>query len=108
MIQQKISKSLQQYLLKTRPSTVEVVVELHTISSHQYPFLSKQEKIKSIKQSFNEDLEIINHVLQDNGGKIIDTAWINKTVKIMIPVQGLDELANIQSVEIIDLPHQLK
>jgi hypothetical protein len=107
MITNKFSKSIQQYLERTKSSTVEVIVELqHT--SYPSSSLSKQERIKSIKQSFNTDLEIISNVLQDKGGKIIDSAWINKTVKLMIPVNGLTDLANIKSVEIIDLPQQLK
>ncbi len=114
MATSKFSKALQQYLEKTQqlestlPVAIEVVVELKSSPVNRSGTFSKQEKIKMIKRSFTEDLDSINHVMQDKGVKIIDTAWINKTIKMKVPLASLDELSNINSVENIDLPQQLK
>lgn len=108
MIKSIFSEPLQRYLEKRPPSPIEVIVELKNDPNHLASLISRQAKITNIKISFSEQLESINNVLKNTGGIILDTAWINKTIKVRIPVNGLNELANIQSIKIIDLPHQIR
>jgi 3-methyladenine DNA glycosylase AlkC len=108
MATNKLSKLLHQYLEKEQPSTVEVIVELKNTPPVRNAAISKQEKIKFIKKSFSDELDNINKALEETDTKIIDTAWINKTIKMQIPVSSLEKLSGIKSVENIDLPQQLK
>jgi len=104
----KITDVLKKYLEKENPESVTVIIELspdHPVLPHS---VSKKEKMQSMKDNFNFQMSSLVSEVKSMGGDIIDAAWLNKTAKVQLPTNSLNKLAEIKSIELIDLPRQLK
>ena len=105
----KITENLKSYLQTARPeNNIEVVIELATITQTTAPEnLSRGEKIANLKQAFNSELEPIAKEISNQGGNIVDAAWINQTVNAIISSKCIEELVQLKEVSLIDLPNRL-
>lgn len=105
----KITSNLKSYLQKNgTDSNIEVVIELIPISLPAgISKYSRNEKIAIHKEKFNEELESVSKVIAKEGGAILDTAWINQTIKASIPAKSIETLAGLQKITAIDMPDQL-
>jgi hypothetical protein len=86
-------------------SPVEVIVELHPLRSPTEG--SRAERIAAAKADFEHSLRDVAERIEEVGGQVIETAWLNQTVRSRIPAAGLERVAETDAVEAIDLPQQL-
>ena len=68
---------------------------------------TRAQKINKLKAHFQTGFDKVTELLSKNGGKVIDGAWINQTIRAEVPVSVLDSLSNLQEVSAIDAPRQL-
>lgn len=109
MSEQKISSGLKDYLKKASDENhVEVVVELTPLPADTgAQGATRSAKIASYQQAFAESLQPVKELILRQGGDVLDSAWVNQTVKAKLPVSSLSQLAQLNQVTAIDLPHTL-
>ncbi len=88
-------------------ATVEVVLELSSQTTPTDPSLSRQEKISTLKMSFQHDSAPIEQLVAEHGGEVIDRAWLNQTLRVRASADCLEKLAQLDEVSAIDVPHSL-
>lgn len=103
----KISGSLENYLSKNKLSDVEVVIELNPVNFQTHTSVSQKEKMAIVKEAFNKAIKPLEKIINNKGGNILHSAWINQTIKARIPTQFISDLANENSVATIDLPRSI-
>ncbi len=105
----KITTNLKDFLQKSQPEKeIEVVIELtpikQTVVSEN---LSRNQKIANLKEAFNNELKPVAKEISNQGGNIVDAAWINQTINAMVTTKCIEELAQLKEVTAIDLPNRL-
>lgn len=106
----KITPHLNDYLNNNPSSaTVEVVIELSPVDTTptQSSDAPRNEKIAQLKDAFQKNLGPVQQAIQSAGGNVTDSAWLNSTVKAVIPAANIHALANLEAITAIDLPRTL-
>jgi hypothetical protein len=87
-------------------SPIEVIVELHPVAvSTSGP---RSQRIEAVKAGFERELRPLAEKIAAAGGRVIEAAWINQTVRSSIPAAGLQRVAEDDVVAAIDLPQPLR
>jgi hypothetical protein len=86
-------------------SVVDVIVELNPLEVPTSG--SRQERVASLKEQFQRELRPVAKRVVESGGQVIETAWINQTMRSRVPAGELSHLAEEESVNRIDLPRML-
>ena len=104
----KITPHLNDYL-NNNPSSdkVEVVIELSPVDTSQASDAPRNEKIEQLKDAFQKNLGPVQQAIQNAGGNVTDSAWLNSTVKAVVPAANIHALANLEGITTIDLPRTL-
>lgn len=110
MSNDKVTDNLKNYLQNCQPvSNIEVIIELAPSSNHlDSPGAQRTEKIELRKKSFLQETESVTELIRNQGGDVLDSLWLNKTVKAKIPANCIPELTRLKEVNVIDLSHQIK
>jgi hypothetical protein len=66
------------------------------------------EAIAAMKRTFESKVASVSERLSAVGGEVVDSAWINSTVRGRIPAGRVREIADDDEVEGLDLPAQLE
>jgi hypothetical protein len=105
----KLGQTLAEELERAKPADeLDVVFELSaTETSDAEPAKSRGERIALMQDAFNRNSIGLERAVQEAGGKIIDKAWINQTVRARVPAQALENLGRLESVLLIDAPREL-
>ncbi len=105
----KITDNLKSYLQSTQSENeVEVVIELNPITSAGIPEnIGRKEKIVNLKKIFHHDLQPVAKEISKHGGNIIDSVWLNQTIKATVSTKCIEELAKLKEVNAIDLPNRI-
>lgn len=106
----KITANLNDYLSHSQPQgKIEVIIELTPIDTQAMrdSDAPRNAKIASVKDAFQKNLQPVQEAIRNAGGDIMDSAWINSTVKASIPAANIQALANLDAVMAIDLPRKL-
>lgn len=84
----KITSGLKDFLQKSPPEKeIEVVIELTPIKQAAVSEnLTRNQKIANLKAAFNNELEPVAKEISNQGGNIVDAAWINQTVNAMVSI----------------------
>ena len=92
--------------MKTRDADhVDVVLELESPPEMSDSGKSQQERIAIRKETFSQKIAVIQDKIQQVGGQVLGSAWINQTIRARVPADGLPHLADLKSVERVDVPH---
>jgi len=103
----KLTPSLASRLQSAREGElIDVVVEL-TSSARTQPG-SRAERIAVLKDTFAEDVRPVISAIYAVGGKVLGTAWINRTVRGRLPIEGVDRLSEMDAVRLLDSPHLIE
>jgi hypothetical protein len=87
-------------------SPVEVVVEMLPV---EIPATgSRASRIEAVRAGFEQELRRVAERITAAGGEVLETAWINQTVRSSIPAAGLVRVAEDHAVTAIDLPRPLE
>jgi hypothetical protein len=87
-------------------SEVEVIVELQPVETP--PAGSRQERIAAMKAGFERELRPVAERILQAGGQVLETAWLNQTVRSRIPAGQVPRVAEDEVVSAIDLPRKLE
>ena len=80
-------------------------VQLQKVTLQQlYP---EKKKIAIYKEKFNDEFNQLSKIISSQGGTVIESVWLNQTVKASIPAASVNKLAALKEVAAIDLPHSL-
>ena len=86
-------------------SPVEVIVEMRPVD---VPATGpRKERIAAVKAGFERDLQTVTDRIAAAGGQVLESAWINQTVRSSIPADALVRVAEDDAVAVIDLPREL-
>jgi hypothetical protein len=103
----KLSPQLRQELGGVdKSSQVEVIVELRPVEMPEAG--SRQESIAAMKEGFERELRPVADKIIQAGGQVLETAWLNQTVRSRIPAREVSRVAEHEAVSAIDLPHKLE
>ena len=86
-------------------SPVEVIVELQPLDLPRTG--SRQERMAAAKRRFELEVQSVVDKITEAGGQVLETAWLNQTVRSRIPAGGVPSLAEDDTVSGIDLPSRL-
>jgi hypothetical protein len=87
-------------------SQVEVIVELQPVETPTAA--SRQERISAMKEGFERELRPVAEKITRAGGQVLETAWLNQTIRSRLPAGEVPHVAEHEAVSGIDLPHQLE
>jgi hypothetical protein len=87
-------------------SPIEVIVELHPVDVSATG--SRQQRIAAVKAGFERELQDVAEKITEAGGQVLETAWLNQTVRSVIPAGRLSQVAETDAVTGIDLPRPLQ
>jgi hypothetical protein len=93
----------------TGDELIEIVVEL---AAQDLPAaatgLSRDELVSIVRNSFDQAAESVETLIRTAGGEIRDRAWINQTLRALIPVRDVERLSELDEVEHLDLTTPLE
>ena len=105
----KLTSNLRQQLAATpKGHSVEVVVEVGKKAASEPPPGDRAQKIAAMKQSFSVSSEPIERAIESSGGKVIDRAWINQSLKVRLPREAVEALSEREDVERVDTPRTIR
>jgi hypothetical protein len=87
-------------------SPLEVVVEMQPVAVPATG--SRTSRIEAVKAGFEEELRGVAERIAAVGGEVLETAWINQTLRGSIPAAELVRVAEDDAVTAIDLPRPLQ
>jgi hypothetical protein len=56
----------------------------------------------------SKDFAPVKTAINGLGGEVVGFVWLNRTILAKVPAYQIRELANIDNVHLIDLPHSLQ
>jgi hypothetical protein len=86
-------------------SPVEVIVEMQPVDVPATG--SRRDRVEAVKAGFEQELRAVAETIVAAGGRVLETAWINQTVRSSIPAAELVRVAEDDAVTAIDLPRPL-
>jgi hypothetical protein len=87
-------------------SQVEVIVELQPVEMPKAA--SRQERMAAMREGFERELRPVAEKIIEAGGEVLETAWLNQTVRSRIPAREVLHVAEHETVSGIDLPRKLE
>jgi hypothetical protein len=100
MVDPKLSDALQFRLDRGTPEGVlDVIIELE----HEGTATTASE----LRDAFASRAQSIEAAVAEAGGQVVETAWINSTVRARVPAAGLHDLSGVAGVTRLDIPHPL-
>jgi hypothetical protein len=87
-------------------SSVEVIVELQPVDMPAAG--SRQERMAALKERFERELRPVAERIIEAGGQVLETAWLNQTVRGRLPAREVPRVAEDEMVSGIDLPRMLE
>ncbi len=85
-------------ILELRPPTDAPDVRSHT----------RSERIATLKEAFARHVAPVEDAIQKAGGNVTGCAWINHTVRARVPSRCVAQLAELEEVKVLDIPHPLQ
>jgi hypothetical protein len=102
----KLSPRLAQRMALLEGSTpVEVIVEMRPVAVSATG--SRRRRVEAAKAGFEQEFRGVAEKIAAVGGHVLETAWINQTIRSSIPATELLRVAEDDAVAAIDLPHPL-
>jgi hypothetical protein len=90
-----------------RVTPIEVVVELQPVDVTALPAGSRHERVAALQAAFQRELAPVAQRIEAAGGTVLETAWLNQTVRSRLPAGALRSVAEEVAVHAIDLPHPI-
>jgi hypothetical protein len=101
----KVSLPLAARMRSAQPEDMLVVIlELDRPSDRVPPFEDRQRQIQHLKRVFETEAEPVEAAIENAGGQVLDRAWINHTMRALVPAGSLASLSTLDNVETLDLP----
>jgi len=111
MVTVKIKPELVSKLEKADASDLlEVIFQLESTgaASATSSVGSRSEKIVAMKEAFNQDVASVEEAVRNAGGEVMDRAWINQTLRALVPARKIRDLCDMEKISAVDTPRKLK
>lgn len=86
---------------------LDVVLELQHDTDSAREIGSRLDRVRARQKAFARSSDAVRQAIMVAGGRILDEAWINRTIRVQIPVKAIDAIAEIDDVGTIDLPGEI-
>lgn len=63
--------------------------------------------IEGRRSAFELEAQPLERAVVAAGGKVLGTAWLNRTLKAQVPAGSLRALSELRNVKALDVPHAL-
>lgn len=80
---------------------VDVVVELYGANGGAT-------SVPQMKSAFSHAAVPVSEAIAGLGGEVTAEAWINQTLRARVPAHGLAQLADLEHVSALDVPHRIE
>jgi hypothetical protein len=87
---------------------VQVVVELQPTEPTRVPGLSRKDQISNAKKVLSVDFDAVKENIHRLGGEVLDYVWLNQTILAEVPAGQVSQIARLDRVHLVDLPHALR
>jgi hypothetical protein len=109
---EKLTHQLAEHIEKTAEDMLEIIVELDPARGEQIVSesgeMSRQDRIAKLREDFADQSAAVTSAIEKAGGEILDQAWINKTLKVRVPVKNIDSITGEKEVTSVDLPETVQ
>lgn len=103
----KVSRSLAgQVVYQADEEPVDVVVELRA-----HPRVtdgSRAERIARVKTAFEHEAGPVRRAIEELGGEVLESAWVNNTLRTRVPKRALQQLEEDDRVASLDSTRTLE
>jgi|SRR3954468_11341966 hypothetical protein len=98
----KLTSALREQLTGAEPQTLlQVAVEVRGVPA-------PTRDVASARAAFERVAGPLADRIEELGGKVVASAWINHTLKASVPAGRLEHLASLDAVAAIDVLHRLE
>lgn len=108
----KLTDKLAEHIEKTADDMLEIIVELDPARGDeivsQSGEMSRQDRITKLREDFADQAAAVASAIEKAGGEILDQAWINKTLKVRVPVKNIGDITGEKEVTAVDLPETVQ
>lgn len=91
-----------------RDEAVEVVAELTPTPIDDDAGSDRRGRIDARRRAFERRAAEVALLVERTGGEVRDRAWINDSLRLTAPAAALSEIAAIDVVAVLDLPHAIE
>lgn len=84
---------------------IEVIAELAPIEVPAEG--SRRQRAAAMKRDFDAEVAELASTVEDAGGEVVESAWINQTCRLRIPKRSLDEIAGDERVVALDAAREI-
>jgi hypothetical protein len=110
---QKLTDKLVEHIESTvAGDMLDIIVELDPARGQEIMSgsaeLSRQDRISKLREDFTDQAAAVAAAIEKAGGEVLDHAWINKTLKVRVPVESIDRITEDKEVTAVDLPHGIE
>lgn len=85
---------------------IELVVELRGPEAPSEG--TRSSRIADQKLGFGRQARAVGQLIRELGGEVVDSAWINQTLRIRLPKRALENLASDDRVALLDSPRAIE
>lgn len=106
----KVTEQLMSLLERTpAEGLIDVVVELVPPEALQEPLrLSRGEQVTKLRESFERESAPVESMVRGVGGEVRGRAWINQTLRALLPRDAVNRICELDEVASLDLPSPLE
>jgi hypothetical protein len=106
---QKLTEKLAEHIEKAAEGDMlDLIVELDPARGQEIlatsQGISRAERIEKLKEDFTRQTAAVVSTIAEAGGEILDQAWVNKTLKVRIPVESIAQITEEKEVAAVDIP----
>jgi hypothetical protein len=80
---------------------LDVVVELHGD-------LEEAADMAAAKAAFERAAAPVSEAISGSGGEVLEGAWINHTLRARVPAASVPDVAGLEGVSVVDVPHAIR
>jgi hypothetical protein len=85
---------------------LDVVIELRPVEVPKSG--NRGERMSALQEQFGHDVRPIVETIAGIGGRVLGTAWVNRTLRSRIPASKIALVAEEEAVVSVDLPRSLE
>jgi len=102
----KITPLLENRLREAKPGDLlEVVIEVPQIPPQAAA--TRAERAAASERAFGASTKDLTQLIDSVGGQVLASTWLGSAIKARLPVESIERLRALDSIDLIDLPHQL-
>ncbi|MEU6868143.1 hypothetical protein ABZ924_33775 [Streptomyces sp. NPDC046876] len=104
---EKVTQELADHIAASEADqAVDVIIQLQPVDMAVTG--SRRDRIEATRQAFQSELEPVAEAIQHANGYIVDSVWLNQTVRAVVPAETVSELATAPGVVQIALPSRIE